>query len=63
MYAVITTGGKQYRVEDGDVLEVERLAAVGDTVHFVPVLVVDAGRMLATRSELASATVTAEVVN
>ena len=25
MYAVIDTGGKQYRVEEGDVLEVERL--------------------------------------
>lgn len=33
MYAVIETGGKQYRVREGDVIDVERLdAAVGDTV-------------------------------
>lgn len=30
MYAVIETGGKQYRVEPGDVLDVERLRATGD---------------------------------
>lgn len=33
MYAVIETGGKQYRVKEGDVIEVERLdAAVGESV-------------------------------
>lgn len=30
MYAVIETGGKQYRVEEGDVLDVERLSDTGD---------------------------------
>lgn len=30
MYAVIETGGKQYRVEPGDVIDVERLPAAGD---------------------------------
>ena len=35
MYAVISTGGKQYRVSEGDVLDVEILAGnVGDTVEF-----------------------------
>ncbi len=29
-YAVIETGGKQYRVETGDVIEVERVAGAGD---------------------------------
>ena len=34
MYAVIETGGKQYRVSEGDVIEVEKLeAAVGDKVE------------------------------
>ena len=40
MYAVIETGGKQYRVKAGDVIEVERLAATGDGVRFDRVLMV-----------------------
>ena len=35
MYAVIKTGGKQYRVQQDDVLPIEKLEAeVGDTVTF-----------------------------
>ena len=38
-YAVIETGGKQYRVESGDTLKVERLATgVGEKVNLQPVL-------------------------
>ncbi|MBC8590815.1 50S ribosomal protein L21 [Wansuia hejianensis] len=41
MYAVIETGGKQYRVEEGDVLFVEKLdAQEGDVVNFDKVLIV-----------------------
>jgi large subunit ribosomal protein L21 len=41
MYAVIKTGGKQYRVAPGDKLHVEKLpGAVGDTVTFSEVLLV-----------------------
>lgn len=42
MYAVIETGGKQYRVEPGDVLDVERLSETGDdgSVQFDRVLLV-----------------------
>ncbi|WP_206810981.1 50S ribosomal protein L21 [Paradesulfitobacterium ferrireducens] len=41
MYAVIETGGKQYRVQEGDVLKVEKLDAnVGDTVTIDRVLLV-----------------------
>ncbi|MHA7841648.1 MAG: 50S ribosomal protein L21 [Gammaproteobacteria bacterium] len=41
MYAIIETGGKQYRVEKGAQLKVERLATeVGDTVEFDKVLLV-----------------------
>ncbi|MCB1743394.1 MAG: 50S ribosomal protein L21, partial [Gammaproteobacteria bacterium] len=44
MYAVIKTGGKQYRVSEGDTLRVERLdAAEGDTVEFDNVLMVGEG--------------------
>ncbi len=39
MYAVIKTGGKQYRVQEGDTLRVEKLAGEsGDKVEFAEVL-------------------------
>ena len=41
MYAVIETGGKQHRVKPGDVIEVEYMHGLGDTVTFHPLLVVD----------------------
>jgi large subunit ribosomal protein L21 len=41
MYAIIETGGKQYRVSEGDVLNVEKLeAGTGETVEFDRVLTV-----------------------
>lgn len=41
MFAVLKTGGKQYRVQQGDVLRVEKLAATaGETVQFNDVLMV-----------------------
>jgi large subunit ribosomal protein L21 len=44
MYAVIKTGGKQYRVAQGDKLRVEKLAGnVGDTVTLSEVLLVGSG--------------------
>ena len=50
MYAVIRTGGKQYKVEDGEQLEVERLGLDdGSEVELAPVLVVDGETVLATR--------------
>ncbi len=61
MYAVIRTGGKQYRVEEGQQLEVERLGAEGD-VALDPVLLVDGSTVLATPDALAGARVTARVV-
>ena len=45
MYAVIKTGGKQYRVSKGAVLRVEKLdAAAGDKVEFDQVLLVGEGK-------------------
>ena len=38
MFAVIKTGGKQYKVAEGDVLMVEKLPVDGDTVTFEEVL-------------------------
>ena len=44
MYAISETGGKQYRVQEGDVITVEKLnAAVGETVCFDHVLVLGEG--------------------
>jgi large subunit ribosomal protein L21 len=45
MYAVIATGGKQYRVESGSILKIEKLAAEpGSTVEFDQVLLVGSGQ-------------------
>ncbi len=60
MYAVIQTGGKQYRVAEGDRLDVERLD--GDEVTLQPVMLVDGDAVLATPSQLGGASVTARVV-
>jgi large subunit ribosomal protein L21 len=63
MYAVIRTGGKQYRVEPGARLEVERVGAeAGAEVRLTPVLVVDGDTVLATPAQLDGAVVTATVV-
>jgi len=44
MYAVIATGGKQYRVAEGDVVRIEKLAAeLGAAVEFDKVLLVGSG--------------------
>jgi len=44
MYAVIKTGGKQYRVKEGDVLKLEQLTAeVGSIFDFVEVLMISNG--------------------
>ena len=64
MYAVIATGGKQYRVSKGDALRVETLdAAVGDTIDFDQVLMVGEGEDARVGAPLVDgARVTAEVL-
>ena len=63
MYAVVRTGGKQYRVEQGQRLHVERLGVdAGDEVDLAPVLLVDGTTVLATPGQLGSARVRARVV-
>jgi large subunit ribosomal protein L21 len=62
MYAVVRTGSSQERVEEGQVLRVDRRAdEVGATVSLTPVLVVDGDRVLA-GADLTGATVTAKVL-
>ncbi len=63
-FAVIKTGGKQYKVSAGDVLKIEKLAAmpVGEKVTFDQVLLVADGKAVKVGSPLvAGATVTATV--
>jgi len=63
VYAVIKTGGKQERVEEGQTLAVELLGVPeGGDVSFTPVLVVDGDTVLARPDQLGSAQVTARVV-
>ena len=63
MYAVIASGGKQHRVAQGDVIEVERLGVdAGEAVELRPVLLVDGDTVLATPDDLGGASVSARVV-
>ncbi len=64
MYAVIKTGGKQYRVTPGDVLKVESLKAdVGSTINFEEVLMIaDGDNITVGNPTIASAKVAAEVI-
>ena len=64
MYAVIKTGGKQYRVSVGDLIDVEKLPGdEGAEVSFEPLLVVDGDKVASSGDALAGATVTATVVD
>jgi large subunit ribosomal protein L21 len=60
MYAVIKTGGKQHKVEIGDVIEIEKLVAEGETVEFHPLLVVDGDGKTHVGTEAAKAVVIAK---
>jgi large subunit ribosomal protein L21 len=60
VYAVIETGGKQYRVAEGDRLDVELLD--GDDVTLRPVMLVDGDQVLSTPAQLGDAAVQARVV-
>ncbi|ADY25650.1 50S ribosomal protein L21 [Deinococcus proteolyticus MRP] len=61
MFAIIKSGGKQYRVQEGDVIRVESLQGeAGDKVDFTPVLV--GGEQTAYGDDAGKYTVNAEVV-
>ena len=63
MYAVIKTGGKQYRVEEGAEIEIEKLAAeAGDSVQFTEVLMLGGESPVIGAPRVEGAAVTAEVV-
>ena len=62
MYAIIATGGKQYKVSEGDFVKVEKLQAeAGDAVTFDDVLAIG-GDKLVVGDDVKKASVTATVV-
>ena len=64
-YAVIKTGGKQYRIQQGEQFDVEKLdAAVDSEIQFTEVLLVGEGESLKVGAPtVAGASVTAKVIN
>jgi large subunit ribosomal protein L21 len=65
MYAIIETGGKQYRISEGDVLKIDKVSSDGkkNTVTFDNVLMVSDGDKISYGNPfLASAKVTADVL-
>ena len=63
MYAIVKTGGKQYKVAEGDVIEVEKLVGEpGDSIALSAVLLVDGSDLVTDPEQLAAAAVTGELV-
>ena len=63
MYAIIATGGKQYKVSEGDIITIEKLGVeAGEKVTFDQVLVVGGDDLKVGDPTVAGATVTASVV-
>ncbi len=63
MYAVIQTGGKQYRVAEGDTIRVEKLPGdVGAKVEFGDVLMIGGAKVKVGKPHVSGAKVTAEIV-
>jgi large subunit ribosomal protein L21 len=63
MYAIVKTGGKQYKVAVDDVITVEKIVGdAGDEISLVPLLLVDGADLTTDADALAKATITAKVV-
>ena len=63
MYAIVATGGKQYKVAEGDVIDVEKLdAQPGDKVELPVLLLNDGDKTIVGSAPLQDKKVTAEVV-
>ena len=63
MYAIIETGGKQYKVAEGDIIKVEKLGlGAGEKVTLDQVLAVNNGKLIVGNPTVANATVSATVV-
>ncbi len=63
MYAIVKTGGKQYKVAEGDVIEIEKLdVQTGASVSLPVILLVDGAAVTHEADKLAKVTVTGEIV-
>ncbi|MGR3494097.1 50S ribosomal protein L21 [Citreimonas sp.] len=64
MFAVMKTGGKQYKVQQGDTLRIEKLAAdAGETIQFNDVLMLGGDKTVLGAPTVAGAAVQAEVID
>ena len=62
-YAIVKTGGKQYKVAVGDLVKVEKIEGEpGTAVSLAPVLVVDGSDLTTDAAKLAKVAVTSEIV-
>jgi large subunit ribosomal protein L21 len=63
MYAIIKTGGKQYKVSEGDILDIDKLSKEAkEVIEFTDVIAVNNGSSLLTADAVSNAVVTAEVL-
>lgn len=63
MYAIVKTGGKQYKVAEGDLVKVEKIEGEpGTSVALTPVLLVDGADVTTGADKLAKVSVNAEIV-
>jgi large subunit ribosomal protein L21 len=64
MYAIVETGGKQYKVAEGDLVKVEKIEGEsGASVALTPVLLVDGANVTSDADALAKVSVSAEIVD
>ena len=63
MYAIVKTGGKQYKVAEGDLVKVEKIEGEpGSAAALTPVLLVDGATVKAKAADLEKVSVSAEIV-
>lgn len=64
MYAIVKTGGRQYKVAEGDIVKVEKIEGeLGSSVALTPVLLVDGATVTTKVDELAKVKVSAEIID
>lgn len=64
MYAIVKTGGRQYKVAEGDIVKVEKIEGeLGSSVALTPVLLVDGATVTTKADELAKVKISAEIID
>ena len=64
MYAIVKTGGRQYKVAEGDIVKVEKIEGeLGSSVALTPVLLVAGATVTTKADELAKVKVSAEIID